>query len=750
VNQHALHVLEYSQVTELVARYAASGLGKRRALELTPLADLGRVQTLLQETTELKSLLEPENVLPMGGLRDLFPLLDRLVQGDDILVPEELLVVADTLRGARNVRAYLAEADASLPLMRHYASAIHVYPEVEERIFGALNDGGAIRNTASSRLKSVRREIQQSRSRIQAKLQSLLRSSEIAPLLQDTGIRDVNGRPTLAVKAQHAARLPGARRDRSATGSTIFVEPEAVRSMSAELETLLNDEKAEMKRILQELTALIAARQQELRQSLDVLAHIDMTYAKVRFSREFGMNPPELNTEGILRLRQACHPLLLELHRQTGEPAIVVPLDVELGDRFQTLIVTGPNTGGKTLTLKTIGLLALMAQSGLHVPAEAAVLPVFGDVLADIGDEQSIEQSLSTFSSHLRNIAEILSQADSRALVLMDELGGGTDPAEGAALARAILEFLQERQARTAVSTHISELKRLAFTVPGVENASIEFDLETLAPTHRLLTGTPGGSNALAIARRMGLPGEVIDRAESSALEGGPSAEIMDQLQTARSAAAVHQRETEQRRLEAQRLEEEWRQRLDQLEGREAELEALRQIDTSAALRYAHQQLGELIQRGPSRRELLQAVGELESQLGAPLARQDADGESSTKLTGAHGADGRGAASASRAGAGGAKGGNTSASHGAEGRHGADESGGDAPAQGRKGPNDRAVRPEDAASQVLQVGDQVLIRSLARVGMLQQISQRRGRAVVLVGALPMRVGLDDVAPLPGT
>ncbi|MEW6753070.1 MAG: MutS2/Smr-associated SH3 domain-containing protein [Candidatus Latescibacterota bacterium] len=620
MNAHALSVLEFGRVIALLESHATSGLGKRQARQVEPSSDRERVARLIAETTELRELLAPACELPIGGLHDLFPHLDRLQDGAEVLAPEEILLMADTLRAGRQVRAYLEEAGERCPRLQAYAAAIGTYAQIEERIAAALGETGAIRNTASAVLRSLRRQIEQLRGRIRAKLQSLLRSSDVAPYLQDTGIREVKGRPALAVRAQHAARVAGARRDRSDSGSTVFVEPAAVRPLVDELETALDAEKAEMRRILAEITAMIAARQDDLRRTLAALAHVDLTYAKVRLSRAFAMHPPRLNEDGVVRLDQARHPLLLDLQRCTGQPPLVVPIDVRLGEGFDTLIITGPNTGGKTVALKTLGLLVLMAQSGLHVPAgPASTVALFEDVLADIGDEQSLEQSLSTFSSHLRHVGQILAQAGPRTLVLMDELGGGTDPAEGAALARAILEYLHERGARTAVSTHLSDLKKLGYTVPGMENAAIEFDVETLQPTHRLIQGTPGKSNALAIARRLGLPAEVLERAEQAPGDDVTAA-LMAQVQAARSAALQERHCAETVREQARQREAEWRDEQAAQEARQAQAHRAQQETADRALLGLLAEVERLRAQAPSREGLLQGLERMEAMVTETLA----------------------------------------------------------------------------------------------------------------------------------
>ena len=675
MNPHALEVLEYGRIKELLTDHATSGLGKRAAQQVRPLKDMEEIEKLKAETTELKELLAPARELPIGGLHDLFPLLDKLDRGEEVLLIEELLLFADTLRAGRIVRAFLEDAEEACPTLGPLAGAINTCPEIEEKIASTFNEGGAIKNTASPRLKSLRRTIEELRSRIRGKLQSLLRDRNVGPYLQDTGIREIKGRPTVALKAQHASRMAGLRRDRSESGGTVFVEPEAVRGMGDELEGTLDAEKAEMRRILQEITGLIAARSELLRQTLDALAHLDMTYAKVRLSRTFEMNPVHLNTEGQIRLYRARHPLLLELQQRTGSPEEVVPIDLRLGDDFNTLIITGPNTGGKTVTLKTAGLLTLMAQSGMHVPAAPeSSLAVFENVLADIGDEQSIEQSLSTFSSHLQHIAKVLEQANEKTLVLMDELGGGTDPAEGAALARSILAYLHERRVRTVVTTHISDLKKLGYTVPQIENASIEFDPATLRPTYRLVIGTPGSSNALAVARRLGLPEEVIARAQESPRD--ESAELIDQLQAAKVAMAGNQHVAERARTEALGLEEQYRRKLEELASREEEIQKRVREEGFAALHAARRAIDQLCQREPSRRNLLESLREISASMAAQLEES----------------------------------------------------------------------PLEKKRKSLQAGDEVLVRSLNRVGVLKEIDEPGRKAVVQLGALPMKVSLEDIDP----
>ena len=608
MNEHALQVLEFPQVIEILAGFASSGLGQRQVRALQPATDITRVECLQAETTELKALLMPEQDLPIGGLHDLSAMLQQLDQGAEVLLIEQIMEVADTLRAARRVLVYLRNGEVEHPHLARMADGIGVFTGLEERIDVTFNENGGIKNSASERLKTARNDIQTLRGRIRGKLSTLMRSPDVAPHLQDTGIRDHDGRPTLAIRASASSRVRGAQRGRSDTGGTIFIEPEGVRKMGDELVAVLAAEKTEMVRILRDVTAVIAGETTQLRTTLTAMAHVDMTLAKVRMSRNFAMQPPRLNAAGVIRLMGARHPLLVDLQRRGGIAA-VTPIDVRLGDDFHTLIITGPNTGGKTVALKTIGLLTLMAMAGMHVPAAAGSdLPVLQDVWADIGDEQSIEQSLSTFSSHLTQIGHVQHGADEHSLVLLDELGGGTDPAEGAALARSILEHLHEKGVRTAVTTHISELKTLAYTLAGVENASIEFDGETLQPTHRVLLGMAGSSNALALARRLGLPESVIDRAEAHR-QGDQSAALLNELQTARvqthadrEQVLVLREAARQQQEETQRLLEETRSRHEQakISNGEAAYDTLRQLQA---------QIEGLRQQEPSRRSMLLELG---------------------------------------------------------------------------------------------------------------------------------------------
>ena len=681
MNQHTLDVLEYDKIRELLLGYTASGLGARLAQEIQPLTDPHRIEQLITETTELKRLLSPDRYLPLGGLHDLSPILEKLDKDADILVIEEIMRVKDTLRAFRIVKGYLKDAKGDYPHLRRLAVDIRLHPDIEAKIENTLNENGAVKSSASRELKSIRKTIQTVKGRIQGRLQSTLRSKSVSPYLQDPIIRERKGRPVIAVKERDASRVPGAVRDRSDRGNTVFIEPEAVRELGNELQAAIDTEGAEIVRLLREITAKIAAVTEPMGETLKILAHLDLTYAKVRFSRDYDMHPPALNANGQLNLKAAQHPLLLTLQREEdSDSEAVIPIDFRLGDDFNTLIITGPNTGGKTITLKTVGLLTLMAQSGMHISAgDGSELAVFSHISADIGDEQSIEQSLSTFSSHLRNIAEILASASESSLVLLDELGGGTDPAEGAALGKSILEYLHTHNARTVVSTHISPLKNLGYTVPGVENASVEFDVTTLRPTYKLLIGTPGSSNALAIAKRLGLPNEVIADAEkNSAGQDDGAAELINQLQAAKVVMEKNKRAATEAGAEAARLESEYRQKLDETSARETELQAQLSGDTYALLHGVKGQIDRLCQSEASRRSLLESLSEISGYMADELSEFPEEQE-------------------------------------------------------RQG-----------FIHELKAGDEVRVHSIDSVGILSEVNPQTQQAVVRFGAMQMTVPLEDV------
>jgi DNA mismatch repair protein MutS2 len=567
LDQHTLDILEFNKIREILAIYGTSSLGKSIAMSINPESDIVKVKIWQRQVTELKSLLS-DGRLPLGGIRDIRPFLKEVENPSSVLSCEALLDIHSTLQAARYIKGYVGDLrDDDYPELSRLGKRIGLFKNIEDIIFASVDMNGHIKNNATPKLHSIRKEIEVKRARIKSKLQSLLKSPRLGKYLQSGTITIRKGRAVIPVKIRFRDNVPGVVRDQSDSGETLFVEPAAISGAGDELQHLLQEEKQEMFRILQEITEKIRSRIKEIGQTLHTLSVIDMIHAKATFSRDFEMNEPVVNRDGKIDIKQARHPLLMfergwgrrpigeQLNNEESERGSVVAIDVRLGDDFDTLIITGPNTGGKTVTLKTVGILTLMAQSGLHIPTAAGShIAVFRDVLADIGDEQSLQQNLSTFSSHLTQISRITNQADNQTLVLLDELGTGTDPQEGAALGISIIDFLHQKGSRTIATTHLSALKTYAHTHPRIENASVEFDIETLQPTYKLLTGTFGSSNALSIASRLGLPDEVISEASKLVeAEDNGIDELINALQQTKSQV-VRERE-ELTRLKNESLE---------------------------------------------------------------------------------------------------------------------------------------------------------------------------------------------------
>lgn len=500
-----LRVLEFTKIREQLAGLCVTPMGAELCRALTPKREFGEVSRALDETEEAVTLIAYTGGQPLLWFGDVREALTLAEKGAS-LSPRALLDVAGCLKAARAARAALVREREDTPILTGLASRLTVLPAVEQEISDAILSEDEIADRASADLMQIRRQIRSANERMRDKLSAMIRSSSFAKYLQDAIITMRGDRYVIPVKAECRANVPGLVHDQSSTGATLFVEPIAVVEMGNDLKQLHAREQQEIARILQALSAQLAPHAQELRTDIDLLSHLDFAFAKGMLAREMRASLPKLNHRGYIRIIRGRHPLI--------DPEKVVPSNLWLGDEFTTLIITGPNTGGKTVTLKTVGLLTLMAQAGLHVPAELGTeLAVFDHVYADIGDEQSIEQSLSTFSSHMRNIVDITARVTGRDLALFDELGAGTDPTEGAALAQTILQELLARGVRTVATTHYSELKAFALSTKGVENASVEFDIATLRPTYRLSIGIPGKSNAFEISRKLGLDEGLIEGA---------------------------------------------------------------------------------------------------------------------------------------------------------------------------------------------------------------------------------------------
>ncbi len=506
MNERALRVLEFTKIREMLAGYALSEFGRKKCLALTPLSDFAEVNRALDETEEAVVALTLLGGYPMTPFDDISEYLALAGKGST-LSQKALLSVAETLRSARAARSALVTDRENTPIITAMASRLQPMRQLEEDITEAILSEDEISDHASPALLDIRRHIRSANDRIREKLNSMAHGAAYSKYLMESIVTVRDGRYVLPVKQEYRQHVPGLVHDQSATGATLFIEPMAVVEMGNELKEWHMKERAEIERILAALSAQVADGGDLIAQNLSILQHLDFAFAKGMLSRELECVRPKMNEAGKINLVRVRHPLI---NREK-----VVPCSLWLGDDFTSLIITGPNTGGKTVTLKTLGLMTLMAQSGLHVPgALGTELSTFEEVYADIGDEQSIEQSLSTFSSHMTNIVGIMNAVTPRDLVLFDELGAGTDPTEGAALAQVILDALLKIHVRTAATTHYSELKAYALSTKGVENASVEFDVATLRPTYRLSIGVPGKSNAFEISRRLGLPEYLIDNAK--------------------------------------------------------------------------------------------------------------------------------------------------------------------------------------------------------------------------------------------
>ena len=590
----SLRTLELPRVLELLSEQAVSAEAKQRALRLRPETEPEEVLRLLDQTDAARNLIGLRGSPSFSGVKPVAEALDRADRGG-ALNTRELLTIADLLTAARRAKEYFNDEAAEKTAIDHLFLSLHGNRFLEEKIKRAIPDEDTIADAASTELADIRRHMRAAQAKSRQILQRIISSPSYGKILQETIITQRDGRFVVPVKAEHKGDLPGLVHDISSTGATLFVEPMGVVQANNEFIELQAKEQKEIDRILAEFSAEAAAHREDIQWDYDTLVHLDLIFARGQLSYKMNAVRPEVRRDGAIHLRKARHPLL--------DPKTAVPIDIELGDTFDTLVITGPNTGGKTVTLKTLGLLTLMTQCGLHIPAaDRSAVSVYERVLADIGDEQSIEQSLSTFSAHMVNIVEILKEADRHSLVLFDELGAGTDPVEGAALAIAVIQHVRRLGARVAATTHYAELKTFAMTTAGVENASCEFDVETLAPTYRLLIGIPGKSNAFAISRRLGLPEDVIAAAqEQMSGESVRFEDILTQLEEKRQA--LEKREQEADRLLRQREEDarkarEFRDQMerakDNARGR-GEAEAKRILrDARAAADQVFQELSEM------------------------------------------------------------------------------------------------------------------------------------------------------------
>lgn len=554
MESRVLQTLEYNKIIELVTEHTTFEAGKQLIEQLTPNNRFETVQTLLEETDEALTILRLRGHVPMGGMKDIRPHAKR-AQMDGMLSSAELMEISSTIRASRIFRQFIETLieDETLDLP-HFTGKIEAFPiltELAREINEAIDENGKVLDSASEKLRSIRHRLRIAENRVRERLESYTRGRNAAKMLSDAIVTIRNDRYVIPVKAEYRSHYGGVVHDMSSSGQTLFIEPDAVVQLNNEIRQTKVEEKDEIERILLVLSQSVQAVAHELFILTNLLADIDAILAKAKYGAAHKYTKPTVNHEGYIRLAQAKHPLIDETE--------VVANDIEFGKNITTIVITGPNTGGKTVTLKTVGLCTLMAQSGIPIPAlDGSEIAVFSSVYADIGDEQSIEQSLSTFSSRMVNIVDILQKYDDKSLLLFDELGSGTDPQEGAALAISILDEVHGKGARVMATTHYPELKAYGYNRPGMTNASVEFDVNTLRPTYRLLIGVPGRSNAFEISKRLGLPMHIIERANAfTGTDRGEVESMIASLEESRLQAEKEAEETHALLIETERLKKE-------------------------------------------------------------------------------------------------------------------------------------------------------------------------------------------------
>ncbi len=579
--------LEYDKILGILKQHLASEVGQEFAQKLQPAESLKDAQTLLEQTDEAESVYTRTGRTPVAGFPDVRELVGRM-HAALFLSTRELLSIAQALRAAREAKDVL-QAGSEGGLLFNLANRLASHRSIEEEIARCIPGEDEISDNASAELGRIRRQIKIVGERVREKLNNMIKSAATQKYLQETVITIRNGRYVLPVKAECRSQVPGLVHDQSSSGATLFVEPSAVVELGNENKRLLAEEKNEIERILSGLTAMTAPFADEIHTSCNVLGALDVIFARAIMARDQRAVRPKLNETGCIRVVRGRHPLIPKEK--------VVPVDIWLGETYRTLIITGPNTGGKTVTLKTVGLFTLMGMSGMFIPAdEGTELSTFDSVFADIGDEQSIEQSLSTFSSHMTNTVKILNEADARSLVLLDELGAGTDPIEGAALAQAVLESLYDRNTLTVATTHYSEIKAFALMHAGMQNASMEFDVERLCPTYRIFIGIPGKSNAFEISRRLGLNAEIIARAQDFLQKKDVAFEtVLSEAEQARKSAEDDREAIGRLRIETEKIKAELEKKQQKLEDEKTQLRQKAREDARRMVQETRQDMEKLI-----------------------------------------------------------------------------------------------------------------------------------------------------------
>lgn len=594
MDNKSFRVLEFDKIIEILKTKASSSLGLHKIENLEPSSDFEEVQYRLQETTEAQSILIKRGHVNLGGIHDVLDKVKRAEIGAS-LDPGSLLMVADTLRAARVLSNSLSgdgeEEDFNYPIIQSLATSLYIHREIEDAVYNAIVSEIEIADSASHTLRDIRRKIVQKNQSIRSKLNTIISSATYQKYLQDSIISMRGDRFVVPVKAEYRSVVAGIVHDQSSSGATLFIEPMSIVEMNNELRKLKLDEQEEIERILAELSKMIGEIAREIISNQEILEKIDFIFAKGKLSLEMKGIDPKLNKDKSFVIKNGRHPLL--------DPKKVVANTIYLGDEFHTLVITGPNTGGKTVTIKTVGLFALMTQSGLHIPADfGSSMCVYDNIFADIGDEQSIEQSLSTFSSHMTRIVSILDKVTEDSLVIFDELGAGTDPVEGAALAIAILEDVRMAGAKCIATTHYSELKNYALTKKGVENAAVEFDVETLSPTYRLLIGVPGKSNAFEISKKLGLSEFVINRAkEFINTENIELEDLLQNVEKNRIKAEEDRAEAEKLKTEIQKIRDAEAEKLEKLTNQKEKMMERARREAFSITRQAKEEVDEIIKR---------------------------------------------------------------------------------------------------------------------------------------------------------
>lgn len=683
----AIQVLEYNKIIAKLEEQAGSEMAKKIISELKPFHEVPLIRDMLTETTEAVSLIVHKGPLPLGGFYDIEDSLHLARKGGSLTM-KQLLQVLYNLSLARRVTTFLKSDLPPLPIIQSIGEVIAVHKSLEDEIDRCILSEDEMSDNASPDLKRIRRAIVRQGEALKARINQIINSSDNKTLLQDALVTVRDGRYVIPVKQEHRAKFPGIVHDQSATGATVFIEPQVIVNLNNELRQLELEEKAEMERILAELSGRVSEYYHDLLNNQKLLVQLDVIMAKGKLSSLQHGEEPAVSEGGPLVLKEARHPLI--------DPKKVIPINVSIGDAYHTLVITGPNTGGKTVTLKTVGLLSMMAQTGLHIPAASgSQIPVWEDIFADIGDEQSIEQSLSTFSSHMSNIVDIVEHAGPRCLILVDELGAGTDPTEGAALAISILEALYAKGANTIATTHYTELKKYAISKEGVENASMEFDVETLSPTYRLAIGIPGKSNAFEISLKLGLPGAIIEKSRRL-LDGGDIQfeEVISALEADKKAAEAERDEAIMLNIAMKKQKEELDKQTRKLEEQktkvlnQAKEEARRMIQEAKELsKEVQEELRELTK--------IESLGQRNKKFDENRKRiKDAAGRYREKVI--------------------------------------------------REVNDNPVSPEE-----LKLGDRVKVLSLNQKGEIVSLPDDKGELMVQVGILKAKVKLDDIMLIEG-